>query len=136
MIMPALSAIDGTCVIEGGENGFKGAFSTKGDATAALSDLISEFTGATVNKDGKILRFQKGLVDGKIKNDEVADLFKGAMIAAVISDNMSRKNSFDTFPFKDMFMALIPAENSMQLEVTVNSGYPKENYLLTFIKAQ
>lgn len=136
MIMPALSAIDGTCVIEGGENGFKGAFSTKGDATAALSDLISEFTGATVNKDGKILRFQKGLVDGKIKNDEVADLFKGAMIAAVISDNMSRKNSLDTFPFKDMFMALIPAENSMQLEVTVNSGYPKENYLLTFIKAQ
>ncbi|MDE6683008.1 MAG: DUF4836 family protein, partial [Muribaculaceae bacterium] len=136
MLMPALSALDGTCVVEGGENGFKGAFSTKGDATAALSDLLSQLSKATVSKDGKFLRFQQGDVKGKILNADVADRFKGAMIAAVVSDKMNSREELKGMPLQDVFMALIPADGSMQLEVTVNSTNSKENFLLSFIKAK
>lgn len=137
MLMPALSAIDGTCVFEGNENCFKGALSTKGEATAALSDLISNLTKTSVTKDGKILRFQQGEVNGTLKNAEIADKFKGAMFAALVSDKMGEKTpGLNGIPMKDTFMALLPADGSMKLEVVVSSPNPKENILLTFIKAQ
>lgn len=136
MLMPALSTIDGTCVIESGDNGFKGAFSTKGDATAALSELLTNLSKATVTKDGKLLRLQNGDVKGKLLNADVADRFKGAMIAAIVSDKMGGRDELKGMPLKDVFMALLPSDGSMQLEVTVNSTNPKENFLLTFIKAK
>lgn len=136
LLMPALSAIDGTCVLESGDQGFKGAFSTKGDATAALSDLLTNLSKATVTKDGKLLRLQNGEVSGRLLNAEVADRFKGAMVAAIVSDKMGGRDELKGVPLKDVFMALLPSDGSMQLEVTVNSTNPKENFLLTFIKAQ
>lgn len=136
MLIPALAALDGTCVVEGNQTGFKGAFSTKGDATAALSDLLSNAFNATVTKDGKTLRFQQGEVSGSLQNADVADRFKGAMIAAMISDKVDQKSSsLKGFPMKDIFMALSPSDGSMKLEVTVSSVNPKENILLSFIKS-
>ena len=136
LLMPALSALDGTCVLESGDKGFKGAFSTKGDATAALSDLLSNLSKATVTKDGKLLRLQNGDVAGNLLNAEVADRFKGAMVAAIVSDKMAGRDELKGVPVKDVFMALLPSDGSMQLEVTVNSTNPKENFLLSFIKAK
>lgn len=135
LLAPALSALDGTSVIEMAEGAVKGVVSTKGEATAALSDLINETLNVTVTKDGKLLRFEQGEMTGNIRNAEVADRFKGAMCAMVTSSTKFVGHDFRGLPVKDIFSALIPSEGSMSLEVTVSTEMPKENFLLTFIKS-
>ena len=132
----AFSALDGTCIVEGSGENVKGVCSTKGEDSAALADLISQALQVTVNKDGKLLRFEKGEVSGTILNAEVAARFKGSMVAFISSSEKVAGVEFKGFPVKDIFSALIPADGSMQMEVVVSSDAPKENFLLTWIKSK
>lgn len=134
-LMPALSAIDGTCVVANAPDAFKGMVSTKGDNTSALSDFLSSSLNVTVTKDGKLLRFEKGTVSGKLSADDMASRFKGAMIAAAFSSDKLSSSQFNGLKYKDMVALLTPSEGSMKFEVTITSDNDKENFLLTYIKS-
>lgn len=135
-LFSALSAVDGTCVIAASDAGMKGVVSTKGEGTADLSNLLSSFTGATVTKDGKLLRFEKGEIAGKIENASVADNFKGCMFAVVVAPDTEIRPEFKNMEIRNVFSALVPNEGSVELTVTVNSFNEKENFLLTFLKGR
>ena len=136
-LFESLAAVDGTCVIEVGDEGAqKGVISTKGEGTATLSDMITQLFNTTVTKDGKLLRFENGEMKGKIENASVADDFKGCMFGVVVTPDMTSRPEFQGMPLKNVFSALVPSDGSMELTVNVNSFNEKENFLLTFLKAQ
>lgn len=135
LLAPALAALDGTSVVEMADGAIKGVVATKGEATAALSDLISQSLNVTVTKDGKLLRFEQGEMTGSLRNAEVADRFKGAMFAVVTKSTQFALDEVKNMMVKDIFFALIPSDGSMSLEVAISTESPKENFLLTYIKS-
>lgn len=134
LLMPALSALDGTSVVAFSEETMKGVVSTKGEATAALSDLITQLADVTVTKDGKLLRFEKGVMSGSLNNNDVAEQFKGAMFAMISSSNHIPGMELPEMTGNRFLTTLTPDEGSLRLDAIVFSGNEKENFLLSVIK--
>lgn len=132
-ILSALSALDGTCVVATDSVGLRGILSTTGENSAALSEMISSTFGATVTKDGKTLRFEKGDVKGALEPAAISKNFKGAMAAVTVSG--AAENWLGNQPFTSLSAMLVPVEGSMEIDMEVKSDAPKENILITFLKS-
>ena len=136
-IMPALSSLDGTAVVEfsSSSNAISGVVSTKGEGTAALSDLISSGLDCTVTKDGKLLRFSNGSVTGRLSGDAMADKFKGALFGMVaVPDRFGAADSGN--PLECVALMVVSSDSSIELRVEADAKDKKENVLLSLIKAQ
>ncbi|MDE6716876.1 MAG: DUF4836 family protein [Muribaculaceae bacterium] len=136
MILSALGAIDGTCAVAANGSMVKGAVSTTGENTADLTDFISSSTGSTVIKDGKILRFNNGEVNGTLEAADIAPQLKGAMFALVTSGTAPTGQFTPAdLPVKYTLIALSPSQGSMEITSEIRAFNEKENILLTFLKA-
>jgi len=137
MVLPALSSIDGTAVIEGrnGAHDIAGVISTKGEGTAPLSDLLTSALECTVTKDGRLLRFSRGTVAGRITNEEAADKLKGAIFGLVTTTDGFGDDPAEN-PIDNVAVTLTSHESSIRLNAIAEGKEKKENILLSLIKSK
>lgn len=128
-----LSPVDGTCVAVQGENGtIRGLFTTKGEGTASLSDALSSM-GCRTSKDGKILRFDSGDVQGNLVVAEVADEFKDALAGIVVSPQMMKQSGYD-IDIRNLSLMLVPDDGSVELKLEMKGNDSKQNIIYSLIK--
>ena len=137
----ALNNVDGTVGIigsgQGIGRGMNGVITTKGEVSKTLKDFISGQMGP-VSTDGKYLRFSQGDVKGSLSVSDCAEELKGCCMGMVFgpsslvldSNEPSLQKSFKSFAIK-----LMPDSESLEFEVEIKTSDPKENSLLTVLKA-
>lgn len=128
-----LSSVDGTCVAVQGRNGtIRGLFTTKGEGTAPLSDALSSM-GCKTSKDGKVLRFDSGDVQGDMNVADVADEFKDALAGIVMSPQMLRQSGYE-FDIRCLSLMLVPDDGSVKLKLEIKGNDSKENIIYSLFK--
>lgn len=132
VILQSFSSVDGTCVaLVNNEGKVSGFFTTTGDGTSALSDLLTS-TGMKVTKDGKLVRFSNDPVTGLLNVAEVSDMFKGALAGAVLAPSAGLTGTAEGIA--DYAFMLAPGDGTVRLKITANAIDPSQNILFSFIK--
>ena len=133
--------IEGTIGVITGANSMddlKGVITTKGDVSKSLKDLISNQI-SPVSQEGKLLTFSKGNVTGHLDVAECAEELKGSCLGIVLDASGLNSVGYDASSmapgFKDLILKFKPESGGLELELEINTIDPKENALLTLLKA-
>ena len=114
-----------------------GVITTKGDVSSTLRDLVSTYMGP-VSMDGKLLKFSKGDVSGKLPVEECAEELKGCCLGLVTDPSgFDSAGLGESAPggFKKFVVKMKPESGGIELELELTTVDPKENALLTLLKS-
>ena len=131
--------IDGTIgvVAKGKEEAVNGVITTKGEVSQELKNILSENLG-TVSQDGKLLRFSKGTVSGKLSVADCADALKGCCLG-IVADASSYDNiglgSNAPKGFSMYVIKLKPESGGLEVEVEANTSDRNENALVAILRS-
>lgn len=129
-----LSCVDGTCGVAIGNDGImSGLFTTKGQGTSDLSDMLSQF-GMKVEKKDNLLLFSNGTPAGRASVADLADMTKGAMIAVSLTPDPNKSTGdgeLNLSKVKDIALLVVPQSNGIRIDIKAESNDPKANFILS-----
>lgn len=131
----ALKTVDGTVCVSIGDlhspdSNISGVVTTDGKDSPKLLDLLS--TWGNTRRDGKLVRFGKGTVSGKLDVKEAAKNFKGAAFGCVL--NASDPEMLGSDVVNTVAATLSPDGNGIRFNLTLLAANPSENILLSYLK--
>ena len=134
----ALKSLDGTLGLAFGnisspDEAFRGVVTTDGKAGLDLMQIISSI--APITKDGKLVRFSKGEVDGGLEVKTDAELLKNATMGMVLSLQAPELADKDGNAFKTLVVALVPGNGSVECDVTVKAIDESSNIMIPIIES-
>lgn len=132
VILQSFSSVDGTCtMLVNNEGQYSGFFTTTGDGTSSLTELLSSLD-LKVTKDGKLIRFSEGSVGGLLNVEEVSGKFKGALVGAVLAPSAGLTGTAEGIA--NYAFMLTPSDGTVRLKITADAIDPSRNILFSFIK--
>lgn len=132
----AMGSIDGTAAVSLGnlddfENSMRGVVTTDGKAGLDLMQMISGI--APITKDGKLVIFSKGQLDGSLDVATDADLLKDATMGMVLNLQSTTLGGPD-LELKTLVVRMVPKSGSLDCELTVKAADDKRNVMLPIIE--
>lgn len=133
----ALKSVDGTLGlafsnISMPDEAFRGVVTTDGKAGLDLMQLISSI--APITKDGKLVRFSKGEVDGALEVKTDAELLKNATMGMVLNLQSPGLAEKEDNEYQTLVVALVPDNGSVKCDVTIKAIDQSRNIMLPIIE--
>lgn len=137
-VSEALKSLDGTLGLtftdfQKPDEAFRGVVTTDGKAGLDLMQIISAI--APISKDGKLVRFSKGEVDGGLEVKTDAELLKNATMGMVLNLQAPGLAGKDGNVYKTLVVALVPGDGSVKCDVTVKALDESRNIMLPIIES-
>lgn len=134
VMLQTMTSVDGTCgLLMGTGDSLSGFFSVKKEGSAPLSEMLTE-ADFKVSRDGNLLRYSRGVVNGHLDVTEVADNFKGAVMGLIIAAG-SEFMPVDEFKGAEyLSMMLLPEEGTVLMHTELAGKDKKKNILFSLIK--
>lgn len=134
----ALKSIDGTMAVAFGNLGdpsesMRGVVTTDGKAGLDLMQFISSI--APINKEGNLVKFSKGEVDGSLEIAKDAPLLKGATMGMVLNLQGAGLKGAPMDCFKTLVLTFVPKDGSVECAVTLKAADESRNVLLPVIES-
>ena len=134
----ALKSVDGTMALAVGnledmDDSFRGVVTTDGKAGLDLMQLISSI--APITKDGNLVRFSKGEVEGGLEVKTDAEYLKNATMGIVINLQSPSLAEKPGNVFKTLAVALVPDNGSVKCDVTIKAIDESRNILLPIVES-
>lgn len=132
----AMGSIDGTMAVSFGdlndfEHSMRGVVTTDGKAGLDLMQMISGI--APITKDGKLVIFSQGQMDGGLEIAKDADLLKDATMGMVLN-LQSPTLGGPNLELKTLVVKMVPKSGSLDCEVIVKAADENRNVMLPIIE--
>lgn len=132
----ALGSLDGTSAIAFNKEmtASMGIISINGENASDLQNMISDGMHAKVTREGNLLRFQTGMLSGKVGVAEMSPMLKDAF-AGVVAIGDPAAPGWMAKAAKMTAITLMPKDSGLSLHIKVMGYNEKQNFLLTILSS-